>query len=389
MSQKNDIHYNIDTLDKEGSQINWILGERSNGKSYQVKHKKGIYRYWEDGVNYHASYRDKKKIEEVIINKKTKRFGLIRRLQEEIKPSAAINYFSDIDVEKITNGQYNTFEIFKERVYLAYYDIETRKTKRGEFIGYLFALSVEQNYAGGSYLDITDLIFEEVITRKIYLQNEPSKLMNLYCTIDRKRGTTRLWLPGNTISKVCPYFEEWGIYDLIKGLKQGEIKSRWIKTGDKDEDGIDVEVKISVEYCKSSGRSSFVIGKHSEMLNTGTWQTEPQPHLPKSINEYNKAFTIGFCYQSFKFLGDLLLDKTSRDMVWFVYPYYGEFDNKTIIFSDIIKPSRYWQRDIYRPQLKNKRICEILKTFVESNIFYSSDLCGTDFKQVIDFDIRK
>lgn len=383
------IHYNIDELDKEGSQFNWILGERSNGKSFQVKHKKGINRYWSDGVNYHANYKNKKEVIEEVIKSKTRRFGLIRRLQEETKPSVAINYFSDIDVYKITDGKYNSFDIYRERVYLANYDIETHKTKRGEFIGYLFALSIEQNYAGGSFLDITDLIFEEVITRKIYLKNEPSKLMNLYCTVDRKRGTTRMWLPGNTISRVCPYFEEWGIDKLIKDIKQGEIRSTWLKTGDVDDEGIPVEVKMSVEYCKSTGRSSYVIGNHAEMLNKGTWQTDPQPHLPKSIKEYKKIYRIGFCFKSFKFLADFLLDNESQSMFWFVYPFTGEFKKDLVVFSDIVKPSLYWFRNIYTANIKNKKIVEILHYFTESNIFYASDLCGTDFKQVIDFEIKK
>ena len=36
------VHYNIDNIDKENAIINLIYGEKSNGKSYQVKHKKGI-----------------------------------------------------------------------------------------------------------------------------------------------------------------------------------------------------------------------------------------------------------------------------------------------------------------------------------------------------------
>lgn len=383
------LHYNIDELDNEGSQFNWILGERSNGKSYQVKHKKGILRYWEDGINKHANYKNEKEVIEEVIKAKTRRFGLIRRLQEEIKPSVAINYFSDIDVYKITDGAYNSFDIYRDRVYLANYDIETHKTKRGEFIGYLFALSIEQNYAGGSFLDITDLIFEEVITRKIYLKNEPSKLMNLYCTVDRKRGTTRLWLPGNTISRVCPYFEEWGIDKLIRDIKQGEIRSIWLSTGVIDDDGIDIKVKMSVEYCKSTGASSFVIGKHAEMLNTGSWQTEPQPHLPKSIKEYKVLFRIGFQYKTFKFIADYILDNVDYSKVWFIYPYSKEFKDDLIVFSDIIKTSIYWHRNIYSNGIKNPRIIEVLKTFTESNIFYSTDLAGTDFKQVIDFEIKK
>ena len=39
--------------------------------------------------------------------------------------------------------------------------------------------------------------------------------------------------------------------------------------------------------------------------------------------------------------------------------------------------------------MKRIEIRDLFKTFKESNIFYSSDLCGTDFKQVIDFEIRK
>ena len=383
------IHYNIDKLDKEGSQINWILGERSNGKSYQVKHKKGILRYWNDGVNYHSNYKDKNKIIEEVILAKNRRFGLIRRLQEEIKPSVAFNYFSDIDVFKITNGMYNTFDIYRERVYLANYDIDTHKTKRGEFIGYLFALSREQNYAGGSFLDITDLIFEEVITRKIYLKNEPSKLLNLYCTVDGKRGTSRLWLPGNTISRVCPYFEEWGIDKLVREMKQGDIKSVWIPTGEIDDDGVPVEVKMSVEYCKSTGRSSFVIGKHAEMLNTGAWQTEPQPHLPNSIKEYECLFKVGFLYKSFKFIGEYLLDRKNQTLVWFIFPYDKEFKKDLVVFSDVIKTSPYWFRNIYTANIQNKNVKQVLNNFTESNIFYASDLAGTDFKQVIDFEIKK
>ena len=48
-----------------------------------------------------------------------------------------------------------------------------------------------------------------------------------------------------------------------------------------------------------------------------------------------------------------------------------------------------WQRDIYNISLPNKKLKELLMTFRDGNIFYSDDLCGTDFKQVIDFEIRR
>ena len=386
---KDILHYNIDNLDKLGANINWILGERSNGKSYQVKHKKGINPWLFGGVNYHASYKDKTKVFEEIIKSQTRRFILMRRLKEEIKTSIIIQYFKDIDVIALTDGKYNYIDVYRQKVYLSNYNFETNKTVHGEMIGYIVALNTEQNYAGSSYLDVTDIIFEEIISRSVYLAQEPSKLMNFFCTVDRKRGTTRLWLCGNTISRVCPYFNEWGLDEMLRETKQGEIRSKWIKTGEVDDEGKEVEVLLALEYCKSTGSSSFVIGNHKEMLNTGSWQTDPQPHLPKSLNCYKKIFKIGFQYKSFKFLCEYLLDRETKDTCWFIYPYNRKFNNKTLIFSDIIKTSKYWQRDIYNPLIKNDSIKRLLQTFKESNIFYATDLCGTDFKQVIDFIIKK
>ena len=98
---------------------------------------------------------------------------------------------------------------------------------------------------------------------------------------------------------------------------------------------------------------------------------------------------IIFLYKGFKFACDLLMDKKTSDVIWFIYPYTKEIKNDIIVFSDEIKTSQYWQRDIYNSSIKNPKICELLKTFKENRIFYASNLCGTEFKQAIDFEIRK
>ena len=66
-----------------------------------------------------------------------------------------------------------------------------------------------------------------------------------------------------------------------------------------------------------------------------------------------------------------------------------EFKKGMIIISDVIKPDRYYQRNIYDLTIKNDRLKNILDTFRETNIFYANDLVGTDFKQAIDFTIKK
>lgn len=381
-------HYNIDKIDERGASINIIWGERANGKSYQVKHKKAIIPYLEDSYNYYDSYINKGEIIKTLVKAK-RRFILMRRWREEISPYLIEKYFDDVDIEKLTDGKYNSISVWRSQIYLANYDIESNKMIKGEVIGYVVALSTEQKYAGGSFLDVTDIIFEEFMSRGLYLSNEADKLMNFYSTIDRKRGTTKLWLVGNSISKVCPYLIEWGLLDIINNMKQGEIKELWLSTGDVDENGNNIEVKIALEYCNPTGDSSFVIGKHKNMLNKGEWQSDPQPHLPKSYNLYKVLYRILFIYKGFKFLGEFLLDSETHYTTWFIKSYKGEIKENTLIFSDIISPSPYYQRDIYNPLINNKKLKDLLYTFKESNICYSDDLTGTDFKQAIDFEIRK
>jgi hypothetical protein len=68
---------------------------------------------------------------------------------------------------------------------------------------------------------------------------------------------------------------------------------------------------------------------------------------------------------------------------------FERFDDNIIVFSDEIRQSIYWQCDIYNISLKNNRLRKLLDTFRENMIFYSDDLTGTDFKQAINFSIRK
>lgn len=354
------IHYNLDNIDKENANFNLIYGEKSNGKSYQVKHKKAIEKYLKTG----------------------RRFILMRRWDSDLTSSWIESYFSDVDIQKLTNNKYNCVTKFRNELYLTTITEEFKK-KRGEKIGYVIPISLEQRYSSASFLDVDDIIVEEFMSRGMYIVNEPSKLMTFYSTVDRKRGTTKLWLVGNTVSRICPYLAEWGLVDIMKNQKQGEIKTKIIHNEAND-------VKIAIEYCRSSGGKTMTIGQASSMIDKGNWQTDIQPKLPKSRKNYKCLFRFGFQYQGFKFICEFLQEKENKKYpCWFIYPFYKEFDENFIVFSDMIKISPYWQRDIYNITIKNDKLRNLFRTFREDIIFYSSDLCGTDFKQVIDFSIKK
>lgn len=109
---KKQIHYNLDEIDKLGARFNIIYGERSNGKSYQVKHKKAVEHYLKTG----------------------NRFILLRRWKEDISNLWIEQYFADVDVEKITNGKYNCIVQYRKVIYFANYNTEKDKVIRGEKI---------------------------------------------------------------------------------------------------------------------------------------------------------------------------------------------------------------------------------------------------------------
>lgn len=353
-------HYNLDNIDSLDANINIIYGEKSNGKSYQVKHKKAVKKYLNTG----------------------RRFILLRRWKEDISNAWIEQYFSDVDVPSLTDNKYNCISCYRKTLYLANVD-ENNKVKRGEKIGYVMALSTEQHYSGASYLDVDDIIFEEFMERGVYIARESDKLMTFYSTVDRKRGTTKLWLVGNTISRVCPYMYDWDLQSIVRKQKQGDIDTLTIHNEEND-------VKIAIEYCRASGGKTMAIGNASKMIDKGAWQTHPQPHLPKSKKCYKILFRFCFQYQNFRFICEFLIDKEDRNNTcWFIYPKYTDIKPKTLVFSDVVNINKYWQRDIYNLSFKNDNLKRLLETFRQGNIFYSDDLTGTDFKQVIDFEIRR
>lgn len=359
---KNYTHYNMDDIISRNSNINIVYGERSNGKSYQFKHK---IMFTDDIING------------------DRRFILVRRKKDELTTEKIERYFQDVDIERITKGEYDCIDVWRREVFLAKFNHQKFKKERGKKIGYVIPLEREQDYAGASFLDVDNIIYEEFMSRDRYLYDEPNKLMNLYCTVDRKRGTTKLWLCGNSISRVCPYLADWDIMDIMRTQEQGTIIDRDFDVSE------DETVKMSIEYCRNTGATSYVIGSHAGMLSTGEWQSDPQPHLPKSLKNYDISFISVFTFKQFSFLVRYLTDKETGEHVWFICDKRGTIKDNTWEITDIIKQDHKCFRDPYTVKTTNKRIKAIFDDFRENKIFYSTDLTGTDFKQAIDFIIKK
>ena len=294
-------HYRLETLnDSIPAEYHILLGERSNGKSYAVK-ERGFKRAWADP---------------------NKKFMLIRRWGMEIKASFVEQYFNDAPITAITDSACSGVICNGGKIYASTYDQKTNKRIKVKHVGYYRDLCGEQHFVSQNFDDVDYIIFEEFISRDYYLPDEVSKLMQFVSSVARRRKID-VYLIGNTISRLSPYFNEWGLVNVPK-MKQGTIDLYEFKTNQIDEDtGEPIIVRVTVEYCENSGNNSkMFFGKTSEMITTGTWQTQEYPHLEGRIEHYNIVHSLIYVSNGFKFKLFLVCRKEGRsDLFWYVRPF--------------------------------------------------------------------
>ena len=143
--------YNIENLLESKCEYNILLGERSNGKSYATKYMS----LWESfNEEDYLSFKKAGKH----IPKTRYMFGYIRRWREEIKTKDIEQYFADMPIEEITNGEYNTIVCFRGSIYYA--KNEEGVIERGKQIGYTFALTGVTHYKSLAYPKIGNVRLE-------------------------------------------------------------------------------------------------------------------------------------------------------------------------------------------------------------------------------------
>lgn len=350
MKQK---HYRLTNIKKLDAEYNILLGERSNGKSYSVK-------------------------EECLINayKSNDMFGYMRRYQFDVKSSDVEAYFSDMPITSYTNGEYETISVYRGRIYFANYTNDF-KIVRGKMCGYIFYLSGLEHFKSQAFNTITTLIFEEFITKRQYLDNEPALLQQFVSTIARRRRI-HVYMIGNTINRLCPYFTEWSLRNIPK-QKQGTIETYNFKTDQVDENLQPITIKIAVEFCENSGNNSkMFFGNVGKNITSGTWECEEVPHLPTDI-DYVKLYEFLLSDFGFSFVVQLLRNPQNNGLIVYVYPYtYKRKVNRVVtsVFSDEpLTSCRLFD---------NIEVEKHIKWLINNNkICYSDNLCGSDFKQVL------
>lgn len=340
-------YYSLENILSKNFDINILIGERSNGKSYAVK-EECIKKAYKTG-------------------KCT--FGLIRRYDSDIKGSLIESYFADMPIKKYTGGNYDLINVYRGGIYFA--KIEDDKLKRGQLIGQVFALALDERYKSTEYPFMEDLIFEEFVTKNRYLDSdEPMRLMNLMSTVFRRRKG-RLFMVANTISRVCPYFSEFGLRG-IPTMKIGQIDSYEF------EDIAGKITKIGVEYCANTGAttSGMFFGKFGKQIDGGAWECKEYARLPKDLNKYNISYRMSLKYNDFKFNILLLTDEDFLGV--YVYPASLKLNDR--LLTEEYSSDMMITPCLYRGKKKEEMISAL---FYQNKFCYSDNLTGDDFNTCV------
>ena len=341
-------YYDISNLLKTNASYMMLLGQRANGKSYQVKKT----------VLEAAYHHDKL-------------FVYLRRWERDITQNNVTQYFDDMPIKDITGGVYDGVLAYQGFIYFYNYDEEKDKIIRGKTIGRYLALNLNERYKSQVFKDYDYIVFEEFITDRLYLDNEGRTMMQLTSTIFRTRKGT-VFLVGNTLSRVCPYFHEWCLTGTLK-QKPGTIEVYHYHV---DDDVVDV----AVEYCANSNKTNTMFfGQAAKQIVSGEWDTEDLPHLPGDQEQYECVYKVNIRYQSFSFMLNLLIDEEGSKIV-FIYPHTGK-----------TKVDRVIQDEFSTDPMINNRLdprhkpeAHILDCFRFNKVCYSDNLTGTDFRHVIE-----
>lgn len=347
-------YYTLTNILRHNADYNVIYGERSNGKTTAVL-KHGLEDYIKSGYK--------------------NQLAIIRRWEEDFKGKNGIQLFEGIVnlgwVEGLTKGKYNSILYFSQRWFLVNYDAEGNKVAQDKTpFAMGFAITREEHYKSTSYPNITNILFDEFITRQYYLPDEFIKFQNLLSTLIRLRTNVKIYMCGNTINKFCPYFSEMGL-NGVKKQKQGTID---IYTyGDSG-------LKVAVEYSdfpskkKESNKYFAFDNPKLKMITHGGWEIDIYPHLPHKYKPSDVVYHFYICFDEYILQCNII----SIDDNLFIYVHRKTTpireDNEQIVYQSTPDYRYNYRTNIFIPH--NKMDMKILELIKKEKVFYQDNEVG-------------
>ena len=361
---KKKIFWDISPILDKNALYNLVIGERSNGKTY------GTLEYCTD--NYF---------------KDGSEFAYIRRWDEDLTGKKGESLFNGLIkngvIKKLSKGKWNHV-IYKSRAYyLAFVDDEGTITPDFKPFCYAFALTQHEHYKSNSYPNIRNIIFDEFLTRGVYLPDEFVIFQNVLSTLIRLRDDVKIFMLGNTVNKYCPYFKEMGL-NRINKQKIGTIDI--YEYGDS---GLTVAVEYSEMTVKEKKSNVYFAFNNPrlEMIKTGAWEIDLYPHYPSDVYKgieplKDIKYTFFIIYEDNILQCEVIYKSETKEgekkpsYFLFIHPKTTPIkeDHKGLVYSQISNPSPNYRRKITKATSLIER--KIQTFFAKDKVFDSDNETG-------------
>mgnify|MGYP000521599522 FL=1 len=323
--------YELDRILERDSLYNFIIGERSNGKTTALlRHM--IKTYYDTGM----------------------RGIIIRQMEEDVKGFKSTALFAAVNnegmVEELTNGEFHVVKAYNRQFFLGRENEDGVVTYEKEPFAHIVALSQSIHFKSISFPNVGVIVFDEFIRQdRQMLKDELGLFINFISTIVRHVKRAKVFLIANTVSWNSPYFEAMEIRNVAK-MKPGDIATVEYP----NESG--GTVKVSIEYCESTAKSG---GKDSDdyyrpfknnaqvaMITDGGFAVPEYPKCPHHFTSRNVKQT---CWIVDKTILRCRLMKVGREVFFFV----DLMEKKHTLPGEVLGTSEPdWERYEF---LRNKR----------------------------------
>jgi hypothetical protein len=271
-------YYELDNILAKNAHYNFVIGERSNGKTTAVL-RHIVKDYYESG----------------------RRGAIIRQMEEDIKGHKGASLFAGMIsagmIDELTDGEFQGVKFHNRAYYLG------RQNEMGEWIyekepfAHIFAVSQAIHYKSNSYPNVGTIMFDEFMRQDhVYLVDEVVQFLNLVSTIVREKNDAIIFLIANTVSWNSPYFKKFGLKNVSQ-MKPGTIATVEYKR--KRPTGKELVMTVAIEYCENTasygGKASdvyFLIDdERVNMITDGSFAIPSYPPCPHHFTAENVKLT--------------------------------------------------------------------------------------------------
>ena len=357
-------YYSLDAILSKNAVYNVIFGERSNGKTTSVQEYA---------------------LKEYVKNRS--QLAVIRRWSDDFIGKRGQMMFAGLEhdgngenkVAKITEGEWTGIYYYASKWYLCRYDEDGKREVSEDPFAFGFSITAQEHDKSTSYPRIRTILFDEFLTRTMYVNDEFILFMNTLSTIIRQRSDVKIFMLGNTVNKFCPYFGEMGLKH-IRDMKPGSID---IYTYG------DSKLTVAVEYVKPNKQgkqSDFYFAFDNpklQMITGGAWEIDIYPHLPMKYEHKHVMFEYFI-----QFDGEILhAEIIEKDHCLFTFLHKKttpvKDPGKDLVFSPDRSPLPNWTQNFFKPNNKlHERVLQIWKT---DKVFYADNETGEVMRNYLQY----